>query len=430
MGRKRKARALEVYVGSTKVGVYFRAADGSTLFRYDPAWLAFDRAFPISLSMPLSDRPWTGVNVGSFFDGLLPDSPAIRDKIASREHAESAGTFDLLAAIGRDCVGALRFVPEGLDPGDPAKMAYRPVGDEEIAARISSLGTAPLGMDVDEDDFRISIAGVQEKTAFLNIDGKWTLPLGPTPTSHIFKPALKEGPNGADFSDTPWNEWLCLELCSALDIESAKAQVLIYGGKPVLVVERFDRRWQDGVLYRLPQEDICQALGVPPTKKYQNDGGPGIGDILAFLNGAVAPHEDRIRFMTAQIVFWLLAAIDGHAKNFSVFLTPGGYKLTPLYDVMSASPYPELSPHKVKLAMSVGKNSHYRLMEIQPRHFYQTGQAAGLRKQDMDDIFSRLLARLDAAIAEVEALAVGAGAPQSTSAPILEGVRKRAALIS
>ncbi|MEW5944251.1 MAG: HipA N-terminal domain-containing protein, partial [Pseudomonadota bacterium] len=281
MGRKRKAQALQVHVGSTRVGVYSRAADGSTTFRYDPAWLASDRAFPISLSMPLSSRPWAGATVSAFFDGLLPDDPAIREKIASRERAGSAGTFDLLAAIGRDCVGALRFVPEGLDPGDPTKMVYKLVTDDEIAARIASLGTAPLGMDADEDDFRISLAGVQEKTAFLNIEGKWARPLGQTPTSHIFKPALKEGPNGADFSDTPWNEWVCLELCRALGLEAAKAQVLIFGGKPVLVVERFDRRWKDGVLYRLPQEDICQALGVSPTRKYQNDGGPGIVDILA-----------------------------------------------------------------------------------------------------------------------------------------------------
>ncbi len=429
MGRKRKARAVQVYVGSTKVGVYSRTPDGSTLFRYDPVWLASERAFPISLSMPLSDRPWSGMTVSSFFDGLLPDDSTVRDKIASREHAESAGTFDLLAAIGRDCVGALRFIPEEMDPGDSTKMIYRPVSDEEIAARLEALGTSPLGMNVEEDDFRISIAGVQEKTAFLNIDEKWNLPLGPTPTSHIFKPALMQGPNSADFSDTSWNEWLCLELCRALGLEAANAKVLLFGGKPVLVVERFDRRWQDGVLYRLPQEDTCQALGVSPTRKYQTDGGPGIEDILAFLNGAVAPREDRLRFMTAQVVFWLLAAIDGHAKNFSVFLTPGGYKLTPLYDVMSASPYPQLSPHQIKLAMAVGKNRHYRIMDIQSRHFYQTGQAAGLGKQDMDGIFSGLLARIEAALAEVEALAAKAGTPEATLVPILDGVEKRASLI-
>ena len=428
MGRKRKGRILDVYVGSSKVGIYSRAPNGSTSFRYDKDWIASERAFPISLSMPLSDRIWSGVSADSFFDGLLPDDQAVRNKIAAREQIDSAGTFDLLSVIGRDCVGALRFVPDGLDPGDPAKMTYRSVNDEEIASRIASLGTSPLGIHVADDDFRISIAGVQEKTAFLRIDNQWQLPLGPTPTSHIFKPAMKIGPNGADFSDTPWNEWLCLALCRALGLETANAEVFIFDDKPVIVVERFDRLWRDDVLYRLPQEDMCQALGVPPMRKYQSDGGPGIVDILEFLNGAVAPREDRLNFMKTQIVFWLLAAIDGHAKNFSIFLTPGGYKLTPLYDVMSAYPYPELSAHKIKLAMAVGKN-HYRIKEIQPRQFYQTGQKAGLREADMDDIFANLVPQIDNTIAEVRALAENANAPETTYEPILAGVKKRALLI-
>ena len=429
MGRKRKGRVLDVYVGSSKVGRYSRAASGATAFRYDPEWLSSERAFSISLSMPLSDRIWSGEHATSYFDGLLPDDRTVREKIAAREHADSAGIFDLLAVIGRDCVGALRFVSEGLDPGNPTDMAYRPVSDEEIAKRIASLGMAPLGVHADDDDFRISIAGVQEKTAFLRIDEQWQLPLGPTPTSHIFKPALKDGPNGADFSATPWNEWLCLALCRALGLESATADVLIFDGKPVIVVERFDRLWQDGVLYRLPQEDICQALGVPPARKYQSGGGPGIIDILAFLNGAAAPHKDRVAFMKAQIVFWLLAAIDGHAKNFSIFLTPGGYKLTPLYDVMSAAPYPEFPVQKTKLAMSVGDKGYYRLKQIQLRHFYQTGQKSGLREQDMDGIFSDLAAQMDNAMAEAAALAAGVGMPESTSGPILAAVNKRAGMI-
>ena len=111
-----------------------------------------------------------------------------------------------------------------------------------------------------------------------------------------------------------------------------------------------------------------------------------------------------------------------------IFLTPGGYKLTPLYDVMSAAPYPELSAHKMKLSMAVG-SSHYRIKEIQPRHFYQTGQKAGLRKGDMDDIFSRLVPRIDHAIAEARVLAVEQGVPETTYEPILAGVKERAALI-
>ncbi len=430
MGRKRKTSALDVYVGSSKVGTYSRAANGLTSFRYDPTWISSERSFPISLSLPLSDRAWSGAQVNSFFDGLLPDDQTIRDKIASREHANSAGIFDLLSVIGRDCVGALRFIPEGLDPGDPTKMTFRPVSDDEITARLASLSTSPLGIHVDDDDFRISIAGVQEKTAFLRINDQWQLPTGVTPTSHIFKPAMKEGPSGADFSDTPWNEWVCLELCRAFGLESANAEVLLFDNKPVIVVERFDRVWKDGILYRLPQEDICQALGVPPTRKYQSDGGPSIIEVMEFLNGAVDPHEDRLTFMKSQIVFWLLAAIDGHAKNFSIFITPGGYKLTPLYDVMSAAPYPEFSPHKIKMAMSIGDKGYYRIKQIQIRHIYQTAQAAGLKKQDVDDIFSSLATEIDDVIAKVADLAASAGMPEATSKPIFDAVKKRSELIT
>ena len=429
MGRKRQGRVLDVYVGSSKVGQYTRAPSGATSFRYAPDWLSFEKAFPISLSMPLTDRVWSGGNASSYFDGLLPDDRTVREKIAAREQADSAGIFDLLAIIGRDCVGALRFIPEGLDPGDPTKMDYRPVSDDEIAARIASLGTTPLGVHADNDDFRISIAGVQEKTAFLRIDDQWQLPLGPTPTSHIFKPAMKAASVGADFSDTPWNEWLCLILCRALGLESANAEVLIFAGKPVIAIERFDRVWQEGVLYRLPQEDICQALGVPPARKYQSDGGPGIVDVLELLNGAIAPYEDRMAFMKAQIVFWLLAAIDGHAKNFSLFRSPSGYRLTPLYDVMSAAPWPELPDQKIKLAMALGNKNHYRLKQIQRRHFHQTGQKAGLREQDMENIFSSLTTQMDDAIAESAALAANAGMPAATSEPILAGVSKRAKIL-
>ncbi|MEW8028223.1 MAG: type II toxin-antitoxin system HipA family toxin [Candidatus Thiodiazotropha sp.] len=429
MGRKRRSRALDVYVGTSLVGSYMRAASAATRFRYDPQWLESEHAFPISRSLPLSDRVWSGDEANAYFDGLLPDDQTVRDKIASREDADSAGTFDLLAAIGRDCVGALRFVPEGNDPGDPVKMTHRPVTDEEIAERLAALAHNPLGIDASTDDFRISIAGMQEKTAFLQIKGQWHLPLGATPTSHIFKPAMKEGPSGADFSDTPWNEWFCLNICRDFGLETAQTEVLQFGGKPVIVVERFDRLWKDRVLYRLPQEDLCQALSVPSIRKYEADGGPGILDILNFLNGAESPRKDRLRFMKAQIVFWLLAAIDGHAKNFSIFLTPGGYRLTPLYDVMSSSPYPELSPHKVKLAMAIGDSRQYRIKGILPRHFYQTAKKAGIPKEEMDHLFSDIQACLDPAYENAATLAGEAGMPQHTADAILDGIRNRARLI-
>lgn len=428
MGRMRRSRKLDVYVGKSHVGVYTRAATGATVFRYTPRWLEFDRAFPVSLSMPLSDRQWSGDTIASVFDGLLPDDHTMRATIATREHAESAGTFDLLAAIGRDCVGALRFLPEGADPGDPTQMDYRPVSDQEIARRLASLGTNPLGMQPD-DDWRISLAGMQEKTAYLRINGEWKIPERATPTSHIFKPAMREGPNGADFSDSPWNEWLCLRICSALGLRAARAEVIFFDEKPVIVVERFDRTWDQNVLYRLPQEDVCQALGVPPSRKYENDGGPGIPQVLEFLHQASQPHEERLLFFKAQVVFWLLAAIDGHAKNFSVFLTPEGFSLTPLYDVMSAAPYPPISPFRVKMAMAVGDKRYYRLRQIAPRHFQQTGRAAGLHDADIDAVFTGLVRDIDRALENTKRDAETVGMPEQTAEPILSALKTRGKML-
>ncbi len=426
MGRKRKEHILDIYVGTSKVGQYRRAPNGATSFRYGDEWLNATKSFPISLSMPLTDRNWTGDDANNYFDGLLPDDPTIRGKIAAREQADSAEIFDLLAVIGRDCVGALRFVPEGGAPGDPGSMSYRPINDEEIADRIATLATNPLGMKVGDDDFRISIAGMQEKTAFLRVQNSWQVPLGPTPTSHIFKPAMKEGPDGADFSDTPWNEWFCLNLCEAFGLSSAIAEVKHFDDKPVIIVERFDRLWRNEVLYRLPQEDICQSLGVPPSKKYEADKGPGILQILDFLNGSASPREERLTFLKTAIVFWLLAAIDGHAKNFSIFLTPGGFKLTPLYDVMSASPYPEYSKHKFKLAMAFGNNRHYKIKEIMPRHIYQTAKKSGIKAEDVDEIFQGLLKTLDQALEAVVKLAEKQSMPPATYNAIIDDLRLRA----
>ena len=426
MGRRRKSHALDVYVGKSRVGTYSRAPSGATIFRYEPEWLDSDRAFPVSLSLELSDRQWSGAAVASVFDGLLPDDPTVRETIAAREHADSASTFDLLAAIGRDCVGALRFLPEGDDPGDPTRMRYHAVDDDDITRRLANLATNPLGMQHD-DDWRISIAGMQEKTSYLDIDGKWQVPEGATPTSHIFKPAMREGPHGADFSDSPWNEWLCLMLCTELGLPVARAEILFFDDKPVIAVERFDRRWEDGILYRLPQEDLCQAFGVPPTRKYESNGGPGIPAILDFLNRAAAPHDDRRLFFKAQIVFWLLAALDGHAKNFSIFLTPDGFRLTPLYDVMSADPY--YSPYEVKLAMAIGHRRYYPLRQIARRHFYQTGRSAGFHEQDIDELFAAIAGELDRAVANAKDAAETAGMPEKTAEAILGAMQQRAGMI-
>jgi serine/threonine-protein kinase HipA len=170
---------------------------------------------------------------------------------------------------------------------------------------------------------------------------------------------------------------------AAFGLPVAATEITTFGSRRVLVVERFDRRWRDdGRLLRLPQEDCCQALGVPPTKKYQSEGGPAAANIIRLLEGSDEPSEDQMTFFASQIIFWLIGATDGHAKNFSVFLQPGGgLKMTPMYDVLSvqeAVDRNQLNQQNFRLAMSAGKNRHYRIVEVLGRHFVQTAKAAGM----------------------------------------------------
>lgn len=426
----RKTATLHVYVGQRRVGAYDRKADGAISFRYAASWLESRYAFPISLSLPLSTRRWTGAAVQNVFDGLLPDNLETRNRLAAHTGAESAGIFDLLAKIGRDCVGAYRFLHPGEDPRDSNRMRACPLRTAEVAQRIAALAQHPLGIDPNlfsEDDFRISIGGNQDKTALLKIGGQWHLPEGSTPTSHILKPRLPLRDDGVDMRDSPWNEWFCLKLCNALGMPAASSEVRSFADKPVLIVERFDRVWRDGVLGRLPMEDLCQALSFPPSMKYENEGGPGMLSVLELLQQSARPRADRMAFMKAHIVYWLLSAPDGHAKNFSIFLRPGGFSLAPAYDVLSAAPYhPHLARQKVKLAVAVGRNRHYRIQQILPRHFVQTAKAAGMPESDVDDLFGQIGQSMDAALQSTVVSAEKANMPTHTRDAIVQTVERHA----
>ena len=228
------------------------------------------------------------------------------------------------------------------------------------------------------------MAGAQEKTALLFHKKKWWKPHGTTPTTHIFKTQIGTLPNGIDLSNSVENEYYCLKLMAAFGLPVNAAAIHVFGKTKALVIERFDRMWtKDGRLLRVPQEDCCQALSIPPTRKYQNEGGPGMADILTLLKGSDTPAEDQTMFLKAQILYWLIGATDGHAKNFSLFLGPGGrFNMTPLYDVLTAL-QPSLAAHQIvkkqmKLAMSAGDSRHYTIEYIQGRHFIQTVERAGL----------------------------------------------------
>ena len=394
MARRRVRLPLNVYLNARLVGRLRRLASGAIDFQYDQSWLDWEHALPISTSLPLREDRYGGDPVLAVFDNLLPDDLRVRRLVAERVKAEGLDAYSLLTKVGRDCVGAMQFLPEGQEPGPAGAVEGRAIDEFEIAGIVRRLATAPLGVDED-DEFRISIAGAQEKTAFLYWKDRWHVPHRTTATTHIMKPQIGMLPSGVDLNRSVENEHLCLRLTAALGLPSANTEIADFDGERVLVIERFDRRWtRDERLLRLPQEDCCQALSVPPTLKYDVDGGPGMADILELLKGSDEPEADRRMFIKAQIVFWLLGATDGHAKNFSIFLEPGGrFSLTPLYDVLSMQPAVDSGRprrRQFKLALAVGDNRHRVLADILPRHFVQTAIRQGMDSQVIDEICAEL----------------------------------------
>lgn len=415
---------LGLFENGRRLGTLLRTSSGLSL-EYDPAWLAWDGATPVSLSLPLGAAAHRGERVFRFLDNLLPDSEGMRARLASRVDAPDTHPFTLLACLGRCSAGALTFVPDGDDPGAAGAAAGRPLSDAEIGTLLAQLDRRPLGVG---PRFRISLAGAQRKTALLLQDGLWRRPLGFTPTTHILKPQIGSV-MGVDFSRSVENELLCLRLASAFGLPVAQARIADFAEARALVVERFDRLWtEDGRLLRLPHEDCAQALGVPTRRKYELDGGPGFRALLGLLEGSVRPDADRRSFLRAQIVFWLLAAVDGHAKNYSLRLLPGGqFRLAPLYDVVSVQPglsRGELPADEAMMSLAVGDAGVRGPDDIGPEHFVQSAKAAGVPARVVQGIFADLIETRGGALEAVRA-SLPEDFPPAMEAAIFDAVTGR-----
>jgi serine/threonine-protein kinase HipA len=428
MARARVRVPLNVYLNGRLVGKLQRESSGAIDFTYEQSWLEWQYAFPVSVSLPLREDRYIGAPVVAVFDNLLPDNVSIRRRLAERAGAAGYDAYNLLAAVGRDCIGALQFLPEGSEPAAAGTIDARALSDAEIANILADLGRSPLGIG-DDQDFRISIAGAQEKTALLYWKDAWHLPHGTTATTHILKPQIGQLPNGIDLTNSVENEYFCLKLVEALDIPVANTEIIDFAGKRVLVVERFDRQWtRDKRLLRLPQEDCCQALSVPPSRKYESEGGPSIQDIAALLKGSDTPEADQKTLFKAQIIFWMLGATDGHAKNFSIRLAPGGrFRLTPLYDIVSTQPSfdaRQIRRNQMKLAMSVGTKRHYVVDTIAPRHFLQTADGCGLSPQTTKATIEELL---DAGASKIDRVVgqLPKDFPEAVATSIAEAAKRR-----
>lgn len=435
MGRRSHSRSLALWANGERVGRWTITGRGDMELQYDPGWISSPRGRPISLSLPYNfgNEPIRGNQVAHYFEGLLPDSDAIRRRVAARFKTGSTDAFDLLAAIGRDCVGALQVLEDGKEPTGVGTIEGIPVDEEAIERHLLEVVTPDrfAGQDPD-DDFRISLAGAQEKDAFLWWNGQWMKPRGTTPTTHIFKmPLGLVGGRKADFRTSVDNEWLCLRLMQAYGLPAANADIMTFGEQRVLVVERFDRTLSaDGSrLFRLIQEDFCQATGISPLRKYENEGGPGLPELFTLLQQSVDAARDMRTLMASQILFWMLRAPDGHAKNFSIQLLPGHtgrFRLAPLYDVMSALPVigdgsNQWAWQDVKLAMAlIGKNRHYLMHTVQRRHFNSTARKVGYG-EDAEPLLQELVARTPAVVAQVQA-ELPAGFSQEVADKVLAGV--------
>lgn len=423
---------LNVYLNARLVGRLQRETSGAIEFQYDQSWLDWENTFPVSLSLPLREDRYTGDPVIAVFDNLLPDNDDIRKRIAARSGAEGIDPHSLLAVIGRDCAGALQFLPDDIAPAKAGEVKANPISHKKIGEKLKNLATAPLGID-DDRAFRISIAGAQDKTALLWWDDSWHTPSGTTATTHILKPQIGDR-DGRNLTHSVENEHFCMRILSELNIPVAATDMVDFDDQTALVVERFDRRWtSDGRLLRVPQEDCCQALSIPPTRKYQADGGPSMADMFELLKGSDDPDYDRLMFLKAQIAFWLLAAIDGHAKNFSLFLYPhSGFQLTPLYDVMSAQhlfDLRQIQRKQLRIAMSVGTGNHYRIHEIQVRHYYQTAKKAGIPDSMVETTLGQIVNDLPAAIEHASAV-LPKNFPTEIRDSIAKGALERSTVIA
>jgi serine/threonine-protein kinase HipA len=366
--------SLIAILQETVAGTVTRLHGGRLRFDYDDDYRKMSGATPLSVSMPLQVRSHPDHVISPWLWGLLPDNEAVLARWARHFQASASSAFSMLSTpIGHDVAGAVRFaVPEELDEvmARPGTITW--LTEDDVAQRLRELredSTSWLGRTFTG---KFSLAGAQAKTALLLKDGRWGQPHGPIATSHILKPAV------VGFEGHDLNEHLCLDAARRAGLLVARTRVAQFGDESAIVVDRYDRQIVGEVVIRIHQEDLCQALSVMPSKKYQNAGGPGPKEIVNLIRKTMAPRsiEESIwRFVDALAWNWIIAGTDAHAKNYSLLLAGDEVRLAPLYDIASMLPY-GMHEKKVRLAMKIG--SDYRV------YLYQDAWPALAADLDLD----------------------------------------------
>lgn len=359
-------RALTVRWGDRVVGALTIDDHGDIRFVYDPQWLSDPVAPAISISLPKRADPFSRRECRPFFDGLLPEEGQ-REALAAALKVSKGNEFALLERIGGDVAGALTLWPEGEAPPPlPAATPPQVLNDDALLALLDRLPVRP--MLAGESGLRLSLAGAQSKLPVVLVDGAVALPAPGQPTTHILKPPIPR------FCGTTENEALAMRLAAATGLSVAPVAINGVGDRRFLLVERYDRRHRDGVVERLHQEDFCQALGYPPTRKYANEGGPGFQQCFGLLRDvATRPALEVLKLLDAAIFNVVIGNADAHGKNYSLIYRDNTISMAPLYDLLSTVAYPELSP---TLAMTVAKRG--RLSDIGRDDWDRFAKTAGL----------------------------------------------------
>lgn len=384
------ADQLAVWLYGARVALIERDSHGRPRLSYTAE--AFDR-YPLgspllSVSLPLASQAYTQGAVRPFIDGLLPEAES-RRAVAAEFDLLASDSYGLIRALGRDCAGALVIQPAAEPaPPPPTTSTAQRVTDEELAELVAGLRDAPLGVT---DRVRVSLAGVQEKLLMTRMpDGSWGRPVDGTPSTHILKPDI------ARFPDTVANEAFCMRLAKHLGLAVAEVDEIVVNGRRLLVVERYDRVVEPGgAVSRLHQEDFCQATGVPPEKKYQEDGGPSLLRVAQILM-AVGSSDVLEQLLRAVVLNALVGNGDAHAKNFSMLHHRSGtIGLAPLYDVMSTLLYKD-----DRLAMYV--DDVRRTDRVTADRIVKEAGHWGMRLRRSTEVVSDLLERVPEAMAAAQ----------------------------
>ena len=374
---------LDVYLHGRFAGKLSQEKSGSLSFDYVTDYFA-DKRPPLSVSMPLAKDTFLDSIARPFFSGLLPDD-LVRENLAKFLGVSDKNSFALLDAIGGECAGAVALYHEGRMPPEETATEPEILDEKRLGEILDLLKRRPLLAG--ENDLRLSLAGAQDKLAVGVIDGKVALLKGSTPTSHILKPLIDR------VEDSVHNEFFCLTLAARLGVPAAKADIGFANGVPYLLVERYDRVLDHGKRIRLHQEDFCQALSIPPEKKYEREGGPTVVDCLRLLeNHSARPAADKLTFIHLLVFNYLVGNADCHGKNFSLLYGPDGLRLAPAYDLMSTAIYPNIQK---KTAMKIG--GEYAPELIFRRHWHRlvldTATARKALDREINEIASVLQAK-------------------------------------